>query len=238
MNGCGLYKHDVEIYAFLQSAFWLVLCIVLNCLRGNPDWEADTQAFQAGNYFMAGNFYTRHGQGNRSKNMSCGRWSSSINNLGSLGSNPILIGNLGFVGETIQSRIALPLFDDFTWYFLGFCLGFWDKNAFVKASTAQLFFPSLVLVFMVSLATFAGFPWYFTVFYIHFLVLYPDLPRFFSIFPRWFEDHGETNEMVQAAADASNRWWIWYGLWMFFWMFMIYTCTYYMYISTTIVIMS
>jgi len=34
MNGCGLNKHDVEIYAFLQSALWLVLCIVLNCLRG------------------------------------------------------------------------------------------------------------------------------------------------------------------------------------------------------------
>ena len=34
MNGCILNKNDVEIYGFLQRVFWLVLCIVLNCLRG------------------------------------------------------------------------------------------------------------------------------------------------------------------------------------------------------------
>ena len=34
MNGCILNKNDVEIYVFFESVFWLVLCIVLNCLRG------------------------------------------------------------------------------------------------------------------------------------------------------------------------------------------------------------
>jgi hypothetical protein len=63
--------------------------------------------------------------------------------------------------------------------FLGFLLGFLGQKRFCESINSSTFFPSLVLVFMVSLATFAGFTWYFTVFYIHFLVLYPDLPQFF-----------------------------------------------------------
>jgi len=57
-------------------------------------------------------------------------------------------------------------------------------------------------------------------------------PAFCSIFPRWFEDHGdEPIEMVQAAADASNRyWWIWYGLWVFMDVYDIYMYNVYIYV--------
>ena len=209
----------------------------------NPDWEADTQAFQAGNYFMAGNFYTRHGQGNRKRWQvkTCHAWwSSSINNLGylgSLGSNPILIDYLGFVSGWNHPKPLLPLFDDFTWYFFGFCVGFWDTNAFVKASAALFFsitcagFHDVDMFFFVPLLS-NNVSQCLTVFYIHFLVLYPDFPQLFVRFSRGGLKTTAMNRlkwskqqlMPQIVTGGSG---MVYGC---LWMFMIYTCIMYIYI--------
>ena len=150
-----------------------------------------------------------------------------------------------------EKRRCRLIGDDFTWYFWCFCCFFLGTktllNAFKwKHQQLNFFFQSLVLVFMVSHdVPWPGCwfqnvsPWCFTS--IFWCSKPGSSPVFFDKNPRWFEDHGETNEMVQAAVDASNRWWIWYGLWMFMDVYDIYMytiCIYYVYISTTIVIMS